>query len=136
MTSARKLAAQASPGRGLVVLHRGGERNPVVFAMSTSYTLVAFAAILALTFVVFQFLSGRRTASRGPVWNGGLRHLWPGITYTATGFSNPVRVIFEAILSPAAGEDNVEAVARHFRTAIRRIMPKSISSIDLLSTRL
>ncbi|MFZ2136985.1 MAG: hypothetical protein WAV78_08650 [Xanthobacteraceae bacterium] len=103
-----------------MVLHRGEERNPVVFAMSTSYTLVAFAAILALTFVVFQFLSGRRAASRGPVWDGGLRHLWPGITYTATGFSNPVRVIFEAILSPATGEDNVEAVARHFRTAIRR----------------
>ena len=115
-----QVGREALPGRGLVVLHRGGERNPVVFAMSTSYTLVAFAAILALTFVVFQFLSGRRTASRGPVWNGGLRHLWPGITYTATGFSNPVRVIFEAILSPAAGEDNVEAVARHFRTAIRR----------------
>jgi hydrogenase-4 component B len=108
------------PGRGLVVLHRGEERNPVVFAMSTSYTLIAFAVILALTFVVFQLLSGRRTSKRGPVWDGGLRHLWPGITYTATGFSNPVRVIFEAILSPAAGEDNVEAVARHFRTAIRR----------------
>jgi hydrogenase-4 component B len=115
-----QVGRDALPGRGLVVLHRGGERNPVVFAMSTSYTVVAFAVILALTFVVFQFLSGRRTASRGPAWNGGLRHLWPGITYTATGFSNPVRVIFEAILSPAAGEDNVEAVARHFRTAIRR----------------
>jgi hydrogenase-4 component B len=108
------------PGRGLVVLHRGEERNPVVFAMSTSYTLIAFAGILALSFVVFQLLSGRRVPKRGPVWDGGLRHLWPGITYTATGFSNPVRVIFEAILSPATGEDNIEAVARHFRTAIRR----------------
>ena len=28
------------PGRGLVVLHRGGTENPVVFAMSTSYMLV------------------------------------------------------------------------------------------------
>jgi hypothetical protein len=42
------------------------------------------------------------------------------MTYTATGFSNPARVVFDALLSPAAREDSVEAVARHFRTAIRR----------------
>jgi hydrogenase-4 component B len=108
------------PGRGLVVLHRGEERNPVVFAMSTSYMLVALGVILALVFAVFHLLTRNRVMRYGPVWDGGLRHLWPGITYTATGFSNPVRVIFEAILQPAAGEDNVEAVARHFRTAIKR----------------
>jgi hypothetical protein len=42
------------------------------------------------------------------------------MTYTASGFSNPVRVIFDNILNPRAGEDSVEAVARHFRTAIVR----------------
>jgi hypothetical protein len=31
------------PGLGLVVLHRGGPENPVVFAMSTSYTMVVLA---------------------------------------------------------------------------------------------
>lgn len=108
------------PGRSLVVLHRGEERNPVVFAMSTSYTLVAFATILALVFIVFQLASRRRVLRRGTAWDGGLRHLWPGITYTATGFSNPVRVVFDAVLQPTTGEDSVEAVARHFRTAIRR----------------
>jgi hydrogenase-4 component B len=45
------LGAQAGsgelPGRGLVVLHRGEERNPVVFAMSTSYMLVVLAIVLA-----------------------------------------------------------------------------------------
>jgi len=110
----------ALPGRGLVVLHRGGEQNPVVFAMSTSYTLVVFAVIVALIFVVFRLLSASRKVRFGPVWAGGLRRLTPGVTYTATGFSNPVRVIFEAILQPAASEDTVEAVARHFRTAIIR----------------
>jgi hydrogenase-4 component B len=108
------------PGRGLVILHRGEEQNPVVFAMSTSYTLVALAAILAVVFIAFRLLSRHRLLRRGPVWAGGLRHLWPGTTYTATGFSNPVRVIFEAILQPAAEEDSVEAVAEHFRTAIKR----------------
>jgi hydrogenase-4 component B len=108
------------PGRGVVVLHRGEEQNPVVFAMSTSYMFVAFATVLAVVFIAFQVLSGRQLLRRGPVWAGGLRHLWPGITYTARGFSNPVRVIFEAILQPATGEDSVEAVAEHFRTAIKR----------------
>jgi hypothetical protein len=36
------------------------------------------------------------------------------------GILEPVRVIFEAILQPAAGEDSVEAVAKHFRTTIKR----------------
>ena len=108
------------PGRGLVVLHRGEERNPVVFAMSTSYMLVVLALLLALCFVVFRLLTRGRTLARSLAWDGGVRQLWPGITYTATGFSNPVRVVFQGLLRPAAGEDSTEAVARHFRTAIRR----------------
>jgi hydrogenase-4 component B len=108
------------PGRGLVVLHRGEERNPVVFAMSTSYMLVAFAVILALIFIAFHLLTRHRKLVRGVVWDGGLRHLSPELTYTATGFSNPVRVIFATLLAPAASEESTEAVATHFRTAIRR----------------
>jgi hydrogenase-4 component B len=108
------------PGRGLVVLHRGEERNPVVFAMATSYMLIVLAVLLMASFVVFRLLTRGRVLARGPVWDGGLRRLGPGITYTATGFSNPVRVVFQILLRPAAGEDSTEAVARHFRTAIRR----------------
>jgi hydrogenase-4 component B len=111
---------EALPGRGLVVLHRGEERNPVVFAMSTSYTVVAFGCVLLLSFGAFRLLTRSRTLSRAPAWDGGLRRLWPGITYTATGFSNPVRVVFQGLLQPASIEDTTEAVARHFRTAIRR----------------
>src|SRR5208283_2428223 len=81
------------PGRGLVVLHRGEERNPVVFAMSTSYMLVALAGIIALIFAAFNLLTRARGLTRGAAWDGGLRNLTPGVTYTATGFSNPVRVI-------------------------------------------
>jgi hydrogenase-4 component B len=108
------------PGRGLVVLHRGSERNPVVFAMSTSYMAVALAGIIAVIFVAFNLLTRYRTLARGAAWAGGLRNLTPGLTYTATGFSNPVRVIFDAVLRPAASEESTKAVAVHFRTAIRR----------------
>jgi hydrogenase-4 component B len=65
-------------------------------------------------------LTRGRAVVYGAVWDGGLRRLWPQITYTATGFSNPVRVVFSAVLQPRAVPDNTEAVAQHFRTAIRR----------------
>ena len=42
------------PGRGLVVMHRGGAENPVVFAMSTSYTLVALIVLLLLTYIIIR----------------------------------------------------------------------------------
>jgi hydrogenase-4 component B len=108
------------PGRGLVVLHRGTERNPVVFAMSTSYMAVALAGIVVAIFVVFNLLTRYRKLTRRTAWDGGLRDLTPTMTYTATGFSNPVRVIFDAVLRPAASEESTEAVASHFRTAIKR----------------
>jgi hydrogenase-4 component B len=119
------------PGRGLVVLHRGGAENPVVFAMSTTYTLVVLAGLLCVIYIVFGLVTRRRTVRRAAVWDGGLRRLWPGFTYTASGFSNPVRVVFQVLLQPGAVEDSTEAVARHFRTAIRRERPE-IQVIDRL----
>ena len=43
----------------------------------------------------------------------------PEMTYTATGFSNPVRVIFEAVFRPARFDERKETVAEHFRSAIK-----------------
>ena len=109
------------PGRGLVVMHRGGEANPVVFAMSTSYMLMALIGLLILTYVVVRlWLTRSRRLSRRERWDGGVRRLLPEMTYTATGFSNPVRVIFDAIFRPTTVQDTSETVAEHFRNAIRR----------------
>ncbi len=109
------------PGRGLVVMHRGGKENPVVFAMSTSYTLVMLLVLLGLTYVVVHYILGRnRRVARRTCWDGGLRRLWPEMTYTATGFSNPVRVIFDAVFRPTVAEDTKETVAEHFRSEILR----------------
>jgi hydrogenase-4 component B len=109
------------PGRGLVVLHRGGAANPVVFAMSTSYMLLALAALLLATWLVVRlWLTRNRGLARRARWAGGLDALPAEMTYTATGFSNPVRVIFDAVFRPATVEDTRETVAEHFRTAIRR----------------
>jgi len=109
------------PGRGLVVLHRGGTANPVVFAMSTSYSFVALVVLLLATYVVVRlWLTANRKLSRKIRWDGGVRNLLPEMTYTATGFSNPVRVIFDAVFRPTTVEDTRETVAEHFRTAIIR----------------
>jgi len=109
------------PGRGLVVLHRGGTENPVVFAMSTSYSFVALIVLLLATYVVVRlWLTPNRKLSRKIRWDGGVRNLLPEMTYTATGFSNPVRVIFDAVFRPTTVEDTRETVAEHFRTAIIR----------------
>jgi hydrogenase-4 component B len=108
------------PGPGLVVLHRGGPQNPVVFAMSTSYMLVALVVLLLLTYIVIRlWLTRGRKLMRRERWVGGVRKLLPEMTYTATGFSNPVRVIFDAVFRPTTIEDMRATVAEHFLTAIR-----------------
>jgi hypothetical protein len=109
------------PGRGLVVLHQGGTANPVVFAMSPSYMAVVLVLMLLITFGVLRMIvSRKRSVVRRAVWDGGIRRLLPEMTYTATGFSNPVRVIFEAVFMPTTVEDTRETVALHFLAAIRR----------------
>jgi hydrogenase-4 component B len=109
------------PGAGLVVLHRGEARNPVVFAMSTSTMFVMLLLLIGSAFLAVRWLlARRRQRTFGPVWAGGLSHLPPELTYTATGFSNPVRVTFNAVFHPTEAEDSREMVAVHFRMAIRR----------------
>jgi hydrogenase-4 component B len=107
------------PGRGLVVLHRGTERNPVVYAMSTSYTFVVLIVLLGGSLILFRVLTRARKVARGPVWAGGIQRLLPKMTYTATGFSNPVRVIFEAVFRPVIFDELRETVAEHFLIAVK-----------------
>jgi hydrogenase-4 component B len=107
------------PGPGLVVMLRGGSANPVVFAMSTTY-LVLILGVLAAATAGAVFALSRRRAARAPTWAGGLGPLPPEMTYTATGFSNPVRVIFDAIYHPTEVENERETIHEHFRSAIRR----------------
>ena len=109
------------PGSGLVIMHRGGETNPVVYAASPFWLAVVLLALLLVTWLLVRLTVARRRAVvRQPCWDGALRRLLPEMTYTATGFSNPVRVIFDAVFRPTTVEDTRETVAQHFRTAILR----------------
>jgi hydrogenase-4 component B len=108
------------PGRGLVLLVRGSERNPVVFAASPAYSLIALVVFLAIAWIVVNRGTRKRQLARKELWAGGIPRLLPQMSYTATGFSNPVRVVFQAIFRPNIVEDTRETVAVHFRTAIHR----------------
>ncbi len=109
------------PGSGLVIMHRGGASNPVVYASAPFWLAVVFALLVVVTWLLVRFAVARRRAVvRQPCWDGALRRLLPEMTYTATGFSNPVRVIFDAVFRPTTVEDTRETVAQHFRAAIRR----------------
>jgi len=108
------------PGQGLVVLLRGQDQNPVVFAMSPSYSLIALAILVLLAWFFVTRLTRKRSVARRALWAGGIPRLLPQMTYTATGFSNPVRVVFQAIFQPNIVEDTRSSVGSHFRTAILR----------------
>ncbi|MDA8049510.1 MAG: proton-conducting transporter membrane subunit [Rhodospirillales bacterium] len=108
------------PGRGLVILLRGAAQNPVVFAISPTYGVIAFPILLGLTFVVFRLATRGRRVARRAVWVGGLGRLVPALTYTASGFANPVRVVFRAVLRPTVTEHVTEEVSEVFRPMVRR----------------
>ncbi len=115
-----RVGAGVIPGRGLVVLHRGGTTNPVVYAMSTSYMVVVLGLLLGLLYLVVRVATRDRSTVREPRWDGGVRRYLPEMTYTATGFSNPVRVVFAAVFRPTRIQNTRQTVAQHFLAAIHR----------------
>jgi hydrogenase-4 component B len=86
---------------------------------SPSYSFVALAPLLLAWFVVTR-LTRRRAVAQRALWAAGIPRLLPQMTYNATGFSNPVRVVFQAIFQPNITQDTRQTVAVHFRTAIHR----------------
>ncbi|MGH9487024.1 MAG: proton-conducting transporter membrane subunit [Terriglobales bacterium] len=115
-----QVGAHVLPGRGLILLLRSGSKNPVAFAMSPAYSLAALLLLLGVSWGVLRWLTRRRQVQRGEVWAGGIPHLLPEMSYTATGFSNPVRVVFQAVFRPHLVQEEPQIASAHFRTAIRR----------------
>lgn len=113
-----RLGRHIVPLRGLAVIHLGGKQNPVVFAMSTPYLFLTLLVLLGLTAVLVRFIT-RGRVTKGPVWAGGVRRFLPEMTYTATGFAQPVRVIFDMFFRPKIITRS-ETVIDHFRLAIQR----------------
>jgi hydrogenase-4 component B len=117
--------------RGLVIMHRGGKKNPVVFAMSPSYMLITLFVLLSLCYgLVWLLFARKRKVSYRPRWDGGVRRFLPEMTYTATGFAQPVRVLFNAILRPNV-TNHQETIAKHFRVKIQQER-KEVHLVDRL----
>ena len=122
-----RVGAGVVPLRGLVVLHSGGEATPVIFAMSTA---LSFAVIAALLLVVWGFSRGlsRHRLSRRGLWDGGLVRLHPEMTYTATAFASPVRVLFDQFLRPVveerAEQHGAFVTARHRRELLSHVVER------------
>jgi len=91
------------PLRSLVVLHSGGAATPVVFAMSTALAFGVISLLLLGAWAMTRLLR-RRGSRRVPVWDAGLPQLQAQMSYTATAFSAPVRVLFRSILRPIVEE--------------------------------
>lgn len=94
-----------------------------MFGIGNSLVLISLIALTILILLVWFFvtwLTRKRSVERRALWAGGIPRLLPQMTYTATGFSNPVRVVFQSIFQPNITEDTRQTVAVHFRTAIHR----------------
>jgi hydrogenase-4 component B len=92
------------PLRGLVVLHSDGARAPVVFAMSTALIFVVLAILLLVVWIAVRRTRRRRTTRYVP-WNAGLPRVRPEMTYTATTFAAPARVLFDAVFNPEVARE-------------------------------
>ena len=93
------------PLRGLVVLHSDGAHAPVVYAMSTALTFVVLVLMLLMVWAVATGVRRHRKVSRRAPWNGGIVKLRPEMTYTATTFSSPVRVLFDSVFNPTVARE-------------------------------
>lgn len=105
------------PLRGLVVLHSGGKSTPVIFAMSTGLSFAVIGTILLIVWASTRLLR-RRRVRQARLWDAGLVRLRPEMTYNATGFAAPVRVLFDTLLRPVV-EERVERQGA-FATVLRR----------------
>ncbi len=114
------------PGPGLVLLYQSPSPfSHVVFASSPSYLAMTLGIFLALLYLVVRVLNRHRKVAHHEPWQGGIKQLPVNAHYTATGFSNPIVVIFRAILRPYQPVEQEEILASHFHAAVRREVRES-----------
>ncbi|WHZ11349.1 MAG: Hydrogenase-4 component B / Formate hydrogenlyase subunit 3 [Burkholderiaceae bacterium] len=105
VTALTQLGAQLGRGivplRGLVVLHATGPDDTVAYAMSTVLSFAVLIVLLLLAWLLARGLRHHRRVARRAPWDAGLARIRPEMTYTATAFAAPVRVLFDNVFSPA-----------------------------------
>lgn len=99
------------PLRGLVVLHAVGPADSVAYAMSTALTFAVIVFLLAVVWVLARGLRRYRRVARKLPWNAGIVRLRPEMTYTATTFAAPARVLFNYVFEPEVTREEHHAGA-------------------------
>jgi hydrogenase-4 component B len=111
----QKISPQLIAGNGWILTPLGLERG----AISTSGMTVLFLALLPLPLTLWLAFARRGSHRVGETWDCGLDRLTPRMEYTATAYSKPLRMIFQAIYRPRRRIQADFAVSRYFTRSIR-----------------
>jgi hydrogenase-4 component B len=111
----QKISSQLIAGNGWVVTSLAVERG----AMSTAGMAALFLALLPLPLALWLVFARRGPHRVDETWDCGLDRLTPQMEYTATAYSKPLRMIFQAIYRPRRRIQADFAVSRYFTKSIR-----------------
>jgi hydrogenase-4 component B len=111
----QRISPQLIAGNGWVVTSLAVERG----AISTAGMAALFMALLPLPLVLWLAFSRLRRHRVDETWDCGLDRLTPHMEYTATAYSKPLRMIFQAIYRPRRRIQADFAVSRYFTKSIR-----------------
>lgn len=111
----QSISPQLIAGNGWMVTTLGVERG----AISTPGMVALFLALLPLPLVLWVVASRRGSHRVDDTWDCGLDRLTPQMEYTATAYSKPLRMMFQAIYRPRRRVQADFAVSRYFTRSIR-----------------
>jgi len=69
-------------------------------AFSPTYLAAFMVGVTAVPVLIYLAARPRGARRRVPVWDGGIVEFKPRLQYTATTYSNSVRVLFDRFYSP------------------------------------
>ncbi len=111
----QRISPQLIAGNGWMVTSLAVERG----AISTAGMAALFMALLPLPLVLWLAFSRRGSHRVDETWDCGLDRLTPQMEYTATAYSKPLRMIFQAIYRPRRRIQADFEVSRYFTKSIR-----------------
>jgi hydrogenase-4 component B len=111
----QKISSQLIAGNGWILTSLAVDRGTI----STLGITVLFLALLPLPLVLWLAFSRRAKHRVDETWDCGLDRLTPEMEYTATAYSKPLRMIFQAIYRPRRRIQADFAVSRYFTRSIR-----------------
>ena len=110
-----KISPQLIAGNGWILTPLGAERG----SLSTPGIAALFLALLPLPLILWFVFSRRGSHRVDATWDCGLDRLTPEMEYTATAYSKPLRMIFQAIYRPRRRIQADFGVSRYFTKSIR-----------------